>query len=283
MTSTSDRTDDDVIVVTQDHLVDGPAASTSAGPDPDPELDEDETDEDRADLAPLPDPELDDEDDEDEDEDGAVLASHPDLDAEDAEENDAESAGSERLATGVRPFGADLSHQPPDPAPVVGGEPGFASAVQPATNFPGPDQPGQHRRPDDDLDTEQDSTDQDSTDLDTDLDSTDLDSADLDTDLDSADQASADQHELVQEAEDSWPEIQSLFVDDPRTAVERAAQVTTGALTALTAAVRNSEQSLRDTWQGDQVGSKAGTEELRIALQGYRELANRLAVMARDL
>jgi hypothetical protein len=83
----------------------------------------------------------------------------------------------------------------------------------------------------------------------------------------------------VQQADDNWPEIQALFVDDPRTAVTRAAQVTGGALAALVASAKNREQSLRDGWQSD----ATGTEELRTALQGYRELAHRLAQVSREL
>lgn len=78
---------------------------------------------------------------------------------------------------------------------------------------------------------------------------------------------------------DPWPEIQARFVDDPRSAVEQAAEVTTGALTALMAAARNREQSLRDGWDAD----TTGTEELRTSLRDYRELAQRLSGLASQL
>jgi hypothetical protein len=78
---------------------------------------------------------------------------------------------------------------------------------------------------------------------------------------------------------DPWPEIQARFVDDPRSAVEQAAEVTTGALTALMASARNREQSLRDGWQAD----ATGTEDLRTALRDYRELAQRLSGLAGQL
>jgi len=78
---------------------------------------------------------------------------------------------------------------------------------------------------------------------------------------------------------DPWPDIQARFVDDPRAAVEQAAEVTTGALTALTAAARNREQSLRGGWQA----RDAGTEDLRTALRDYRELAQRLSGLAGQL
>ncbi len=81
------------------------------------------------------------------------------------------------------------------------------------------------------------------------------------------------------QSEANWPEIQSLFVDDPRRAVEQAAQVAGAALTALSTAARNREQSLRDGWQSGQ----PGTEDLRTTLQDYRELARRLSTLAAEL
>jgi hypothetical protein len=77
----------------------------------------------------------------------------------------------------------------------------------------------------------------------------------------------------------SWPQIQSLFVDDPHAAVRQAADVAGGALAALVAAANNREQTLRDSWQGD----ATGTEDLRTALRDYRDLAGRLSTLAQDL
>ncbi len=77
----------------------------------------------------------------------------------------------------------------------------------------------------------------------------------------------------------SWPQIQSLFVDDPHGAVRQAADVAGGALAALVAAASNREQTLRDSWQGD----STGTEELRTALRDYRDLAARLSALSKDL
>lgn len=80
-------------------------------------------------------------------------------------------------------------------------------------------------------------------------------------------------------SEANWPEIQSLFVDDPRQSVELGAQAAEAALGALTAAARDREQSLRESWESGQ----AGTEDLRTALRRYRDLADRLTALARDL
>jgi hypothetical protein len=77
----------------------------------------------------------------------------------------------------------------------------------------------------------------------------------------------------------NWPQIQSLFVDDPLAAVQQAADVVGGAMAALTAAANNRAQTLRGGWQGD----GTGTEELRTALREYRDLAGRLSTLAKEL
>ncbi|MGH3408205.1 MAG: hypothetical protein ACRDRJ_37750, partial [Streptosporangiaceae bacterium] len=72
-----------------------------------------------------------------------------------------------------------------------------------------------------------------------------------------------------------WPAIQSMFVDDPRRAVEQAAKVTSTALADLITAAKEQERTLRSDWQPD----RTGTEELRVALRGYRDLAGRIATL----
>ena len=74
-----------------------------------------------------------------------------------------------------------------------------------------------------------------------------------------------------------WPGIQSMFVDDPRRAVEQAAKVTSTALADLITAAKEQERTLRSDWQPD----RTGTEELRVALRGYRDLAGRIATLTR--
>jgi hypothetical protein len=63
-----------------------------------------------------------------------------------------------------------------------------------------------------------------------------------------------------------WHEIQAMFVDDPRLAVEQAAGLAGDSAEALIISVRERQHALMSAWQGDD----AGTEELRIALQRYR-------------
>jgi len=103
------------------------------------------------------------------------------------------------------------------------------------------------------------------------------DTGDLDSD-DETGVASAGPEGVVQ-ASANWPEIQATFVDDPRHAVELAADVTSAALSALVTAAQQREQSLRQDWQAD----GTGTEELRTALQHYRELSTRLVSLSQGL
>ncbi len=82
-----------------------------------------------------------------------------------------------------------------------------------------------------------------------------------------------------QPASDSpWPGIQSMFVDDPRRAVEQAARVTSTALADLITAAKEVERTLGKDWKPD----RTGTEELRVALRGYRDLGARIATLTRE-
>jgi hypothetical protein len=69
-----------------------------------------------------------------------------------------------------------------------------------------------------------------------------------------------------------WNEIQSMFVDDPRASIERAAGLVDDRVEALIQSVRERQRSAQAAWQAD----AAGTEELRIALQHYRTFWNSL-------
>ena len=59
-----------------------------------------------------------------------------------------------------------------------------------------------------------------------------------------------------------WHEIQVMFVDDPRSAVELAAGLVDDSSQALVAFVKEQQDSLPAAWRGED----AGTEELRVAL-----------------
>jgi hypothetical protein len=72
-------------------------------------------------------------------------------------------------------------------------------------------------------------------------------------------------------AEQQWPAIQSLFVDDPRGAVERADAAAGEMVASLIATLEREQADLRASWQ-----QNADTEQLRTALQRYRAFCGRL-------
>ena len=71
-------------------------------------------------------------------------------------------------------------------------------------------------------------------------------------------------------ANSRWSKIHAMFVDDPRAAVAEAASLTDGAIEAYIATVREQQASLASSWRADD----AGTEQLRVALRGYRTFWN---------
>ncbi|GAA2570414.1 hypothetical protein [Streptomyces lienomycini] len=69
------------------------------------------------------------------------------------------------------------------------------------------------------------------------------------------------------------------FVDAPRGSVEEADRVLEEVTARLTDAVAHRRRALRTSWRGDGADSGApstDTEQLRLALRDYRELADRL-------
>lgn len=69
-----------------------------------------------------------------------------------------------------------------------------------------------------------------------------------------------------------WHEIQATFVDDPRASIELAASLVDDRVEEFVMFVKDRQQALQSEWEGDD----AGTENLRMALQHYRSLWNRL-------
>jgi hypothetical protein len=76
-----------------------------------------------------------------------------------------------------------------------------------------------------------------------------------------------------------WHEIQAMFVDDPRSSAEMAADLVDDSVQALIASVRKRQDSLLAAWHGE----NAGTEELRAAVQHYRAFGNRLVDFTREI
>ncbi|MFF1417529.1 hypothetical protein [Streptomyces sp. NPDC058280] len=77
-------------------------------------------------------------------------------------------------------------------------------------------------------------------------------------------------------------EALNTFVDGPRRSVEEAAGVLEEAAERLTSALAERPRSLRASWDGTSAGDKnrsadgSDTEDLRLALQSYREVTERL-------
>jgi hypothetical protein len=70
-----------------------------------------------------------------------------------------------------------------------------------------------------------------------------------------------------------WKEIQTAFVDEPRTAVQQADGLVASAMKRLAEVFAEERSGLERQWdQGDSVS----TEDLRVALQRYRAFFDRL-------
>jgi hypothetical protein len=75
------------------------------------------------------------------------------------------------------------------------------------------------------------------------------------------------------ELRDRWTDVQSAFVDEPRTAVEQADALVADVMKRLAAGFADERKSLEGQWsRGDDVS----TEDLRLALQRYRSFFDRL-------
>jgi hypothetical protein len=72
---------------------------------------------------------------------------------------------------------------------------------------------------------------------------------------------------------DRWQTIQTGFVDEPRRSIEQADALVAEAMKCLAEIFAQERQSLESQW-GD--GTSVSTEELRVALQRYRSLFQRL-------
>ena len=81
------------------------------------------------------------------------------------------------------------------------------------------------------------------------------------------------------ESSDSrWHEIQAMFVDDPRASVEQAAAVVNDSVETFVSSVKDRQSSLHSAWQGND----ADTEQLRTALQHYRDFSRNLDDFSRQ-
>jgi hypothetical protein len=70
-----------------------------------------------------------------------------------------------------------------------------------------------------------------------------------------------------------WTEVQSAFVDDPRDCVHKADGLVADVVDRLTAGFAQARSGLEEQWSR---GEQVSTEDLRIALQRYRDFFERL-------
>jgi hypothetical protein len=70
-----------------------------------------------------------------------------------------------------------------------------------------------------------------------------------------------------------WAEIQTRFVDDPRSAVEDADELVAAVMKRLADGFADERERLETVWSR---GEDVGTEDLRVALQRYRAFFHRL-------
>ncbi|MFF4893945.1 hypothetical protein [Micromonospora chersina] len=87
-----------------------------------------------------------------------------------------------------------------------------------------------------------------------------------------ADAATLFTPEIAQGFRDRWRDVQLRFVDDPRAAVGEAQSLVEEAIEALSAALREQKTKLG----GWQESGSADTEQLRVAVRGYRDFLDRV-------
>jgi hypothetical protein len=70
-----------------------------------------------------------------------------------------------------------------------------------------------------------------------------------------------------------WTDIQTAFVDEPRSAVEKADGLVADVMKRLAESFSSERATLEKQWEQ---GKNATTEDLRVALQRYRSFFDRL-------
>ena len=82
-------------------------------------------------------------------------------------------------------------------------------------------------------------------------------------------------HEESERFRTRWNEIQGMFVDEPRSAVQQADGVVSEVIDQITQMFAKEHHTLEEQWKQ---GNDVSTEDLRKALQRYRSFFNRLVV-----
>ena len=93
------------------------------------------------------------------------------------------------------------------------------------------------------------------------------------------------QDSVTEKLRDRWQSVQIDFVDDPRSAVEQAESLVEQVSTQLTEALAARRRELHGSWSKDGGTASAAhddgvpTEDLRTALQAYRQVFNQLLAL----
>jgi hypothetical protein len=82
----------------------------------------------------------------------------------------------------------------------------------------------------------------------------------------------------VEELRTKWNSIQTNFVDQPRKAVEDADNLVASAIKQIEEVFAAQRANLEKKWQG---GDNVSTEDLRVALQRYRDFFDHLLSLKR--
>ena len=94
----------------------------------------------------------------------------------------------------------------------------------------------------------------------------------VDATADSADQVLFADGELT-DFHSRWTDVQTAFVDDPRDCVQKADGLVADVVDRLTSGFAQARSGLEEQWSR---GEQVSTEDLRIALQRYRDFFDRL-------
>jgi len=81
-----------------------------------------------------------------------------------------------------------------------------------------------------------------------------------------------------------WHDILLGFIDDPRGSVAEAADLVEADVTALIAVLSRRRDAMAERWQAEKpADAGAATEDLRLALRGYRDFSRQLAASLKAL
>src|SRR5262249_36066999 len=80
-------------------------------------------------------------------------------------------------------------------------------------------------------------------------------------------------NDQLQDLQNRWNDIQTGFVDEPRSAVDRAASLVASTMQQLAEAFSKERAKLEQQWDR---GDNISTEDLRVAFQRYRSFFRRL-------